>query len=272
MTKHYFTRVLLASLCVTYTLQTVSAADVAASANEVQIQRSFVNLDFSQPQQTELNRQVSQDLIPGWRTTHRYWGNLGRIIEIWRGAGYADAGTLPNASNDQYAELNAEEPSALYQKVCLFRGESFTWSFKHAARQSNVTETAEFLIGTVADQVAGNATYVVTPLQSITTSSVTRSQSGRWATRSGTATVGSLVAQSGGIYSFIFRATNGATLGNLLDDVKIGLKPAVEFSASSNKYYEGNDSTTGKKHVMLASTFKQQSVRFFKSNNSCLMR
>ncbi|MEG1854766.1 MAG: hypothetical protein RR231_04610, partial [Acinetobacter sp.] len=247
MTKHYFTRVLLASLCVTSTLQTVAAADVAASANEVQIQRSFVNLDFSQPQQTELNRQVSQDLIPGWRTTHRYWGNLGRIIEIWRGAGYADAGTLPNASNDQYAELNAEEPSALYQKVCLFRGESFTWSFKHAARQSNVTETAEFLIGTVADQVAGNATYVVTPLQSITTSSVTRSQSGRWATRSGTATVGSLVAQSGGIYSFIFRATNGATLGNLLDDVKIGLKPAVEFSASSNKYYEGNDSTTGKK-------------------------
>lgn len=250
MTKHYFTRVLLASLCVTSTLQTVAAADVAASANEVQIQRSFVNLDFSQPQQTELNRQVSQDLIPGWRTTHRYWGNLGRIIEIWRGAGYADAGTLPNASNDQYAELNAEEPSALYQKVCLFRGESFTWSFKHAARQSNVTETAEFLIGTVADQVAGNATYVVTPLQSITTSSVIRSQSGRWATRSGTATVGSLVAQSGGIYSFIFRATNGATLGNLLDDVKIGLKPAVEFSASSNKYYEGNDSTTGKKQAV----------------------
>ncbi len=247
MTKHYFTRILLASLCVTSTLQTVTAADVAASANQVQIQRSFVNLDFSQPQQTELNRQVSQDLIPGWRTTHRYWGNLGRIIEIWRGAGYADAGTLPNASNDQYAELNAEEPSALYQKVCLFRGESFTWSFKHAARQSNVTETAEFLIGTVADQVAGNATYVVTPLQSITTSSVTRSESGRWATRSGTATVGSLVAESGGIYSFIFRATNGATLGNLLDDVKIGLKPAVEFSASSNKYYEGNDSTTGKK-------------------------
>ena len=250
MKKHYFTRVLLTSLCVTSTLQTVAAADVAASANEVQIQRSFVNLDFSQPQQTELNRQVSQDLIPGWRTTHRYWGNLGRIIEIWRGAGYADAGTLPNASNDQYAELNAEEPSALYQKVCLFRGESFTWSFKHAARQSNVTETAEFLIGTVADQVAGNATYVVTPLQSITTSSVTRSQSGRWATRSGTATVGSLVAQSGGIYSFIFRATNGATLGNLLDDVKIGLKPAVEFSASSNKYYEGNDSTTGKKQAV----------------------
>lgn len=246
MKKHYFAPVLLTTLCFSSTLQTVAAADVAASANEVQIQRSFVNLDFSQPQQTELNRQVSQDFIPGWRTTHRYWGNLGRIIEIWRGAGYADAGTLPNASNDQYAELNAEEPSALYQKVCLFRGESFTWSFKHAARQSNVTETAEFLIGTVADQVAGNATYVVTPLQSITTSSVTRSQSGRWATRSGTATVGSLVAQSGGIYSFIFRATNGATLGNLLDDVKIGLKPAVEFSASSNKYYEGNDNTSGK--------------------------
>jgi hypothetical protein len=41
MKKHYFTRVLLASLCVTSTLQTVAAADVAASANEVQIQRSL---------------------------------------------------------------------------------------------------------------------------------------------------------------------------------------------------------------------------------------
>ncbi len=49
MIKHYFTRVLLASLCVTSTLQTVAAADVAASSGEVSIQRSFVNLNFSQP-------------------------------------------------------------------------------------------------------------------------------------------------------------------------------------------------------------------------------
>lgn len=246
MIKRYLPHVLASSVLMVGGVAQVDAADVAANTNEVQIQRSFVNLDFSQPPQTVLNRQISQDLIPGWRTTHRYWGNLGRIIEIWRGAGYADAGTLPNASDDQYAELNAEEPSALYQKVCLFKGESFDWSFKHAARQNNVTETAEFLIGTVADQVAGNATYAVSSLQSITTSSVTRSQPGRWATRSGTVTVGNEIAQAGGIYSFIFRATNGSTLGNFLDDIKIGLRPAVEFSANSNKYYEGNDNVSGK--------------------------
>jgi endonuclease/exonuclease/phosphatase (EEP) superfamily protein YafD len=63
MKKHYFTRVLLASLCVTSTLQTVAAADVAASANEVQIQRSFVNLSFNQPALSGTYAQLSESQV-----------------------------------------------------------------------------------------------------------------------------------------------------------------------------------------------------------------
>lgn len=174
----------------------------------------------------------------------RHGGGQGRIIEIWKGAGHS-SGNLPNTGNDQYAELNAEENSALYQKVCLFGGETFDWSLQHAARQNNVTETMEFLIGTVADNVSGSQTYLYEKLQDITTSSVTRSQSPRWATRSGTTTVSSTVPEDGGIYSFIFRATNGSTLGNFLDNIKLKLRPAVEFDAASGKFYEGDNGVNG---------------------------
>lgn len=103
MTKHYFTRVLLASLCVTSTLRTVSAADVAASSGEVSIQRSFVNLNFSQPDirgysssgaklagntnTSQTNVFLTEAEVPGWRTTHPIraagtWNQAGRLIEI----------------------------------------------------------------------------------------------------------------------------------------------------------------------------------------------
>ena len=71
MIKRYLPHVLASSVLMVGGVAQVDAADVAANTNEVQIQRSFVNLDFSQPPQTVLNRQISQDLIPGWRTTHR---------------------------------------------------------------------------------------------------------------------------------------------------------------------------------------------------------
>ena len=230
-------RTLIASLI--FTSNHSYSAVTADKQTTVGIQRSFVNLNFSEPTITGTHKQMSQDKVPGWRTTHSFWGTEGRLIEIWRGEG--PDSNLPNASTDQYAELNAEEASALYQNVCLFQGESFDWSFKHAARQgNNVEEKAEFLIGTVADTVAGNATYAVTSLQSIYTSTSKRSQSGRWATRSGTITIGDKIAKDGGIYSFIFRATNGSTLGNFLDDIKIGLKPAVEFSAKNGEFLENS--------------------------------
>lgn len=232
-------RLLIASMILS-PLSAYSAV-IADHQTTVGIQRSFVNLSFNEPTISGNHTQLSQDKVPGWKTTHSFWGSEGRLIEIWRAEGHSSAGVMPNASNDQYAELNAEEASALYQNVCLFQGESFDWSFKHAARQSgDVQETAEFLIGTVNDSIAGNAKYSVNSLQSIYTSTSIRSQTGRWVTRSGSIVVGDKIPKDGGIYSFIFRATNGSTLGNFLDDIKIGLKPAVEFSANNGEFIENS--------------------------------
>ncbi len=247
MKKHYFTRVLLASLCVTSTLQTVAAADVAASANEVQIQRSFVNLSFNQPALSGTHAQLSESQVEGWLTTHK----LPKLIEIWRGKGPdGNAPTSWGTSNsaNQYAELNAEDASALYQSVCLFKNEEFTWNFKHAAR-SSTNEQATFYIGKVG--TGDRLNYSIN--QTIGTSQpVTQLFAWKDANANPTTNKATVTAESG-IYQFIFSATrwgSSRTLGNFLDDIKIGLKPAVEFSASSNKYYEGNDSTTGKKQAV----------------------
>ncbi|MDH1697896.1 hypothetical protein N5I05_04920 [Acinetobacter johnsonii] len=265
MTKHYFTRVLLASLCVTSTLRTVSAADVAASSGEVSIQRSFVNLNFSQPDirgysssgaklagntnTSQTNVFLTEAEVPGWRTTHPIraagtWNQAGRLIEIWRAAG---AAALPNTSNDQYAELNADAISALYQNVCLFGGEQFTWSFKHAGRNLNTAESLKFHIGTITGSSISSLQTIVSDTVTRTSSQTTMSTRWKSVSVGNTAeTVRGGIPTTGGVYSFIFEATNGSTEGNFLDEIKIGLKPAVEFSASSNKYYEGNDNTSGK--------------------------
>ena len=245
MNKNLLAGIIANSIIFFSSISATVYADTSASVDNVKIQRSFVNLDFQDVIFPLSNQQVNQNSVPGWRTTHRDMGGTkGRIIEIWKGAGHS-SGNLPNAANDQYAELNAEENSALYQKVCLFGGETFNWSLQHAARQTNTTETMEFLIGTVADGVSGSQTYSYTELQKITTSSVTRNQTPRWATRTGTTTVSSIVPESGGIYSFIFKAQNGSTLGNFLDNIVLKLKPAVEFDAASGNFYEGDDGVVG---------------------------
>lgn len=239
MIKRYLPHVLTSTVLLLGGMAQVYAADTAADTSKVKIQRSFVNLDFSQPQQTVSNRQISQDLVPGWKTTHRVY-NGARIIEIWRGTGYNGL-MVGTAANNQYAELNAEEASAVYQNVCLFGGETFSWSFAHSTRVDR-NETSKFYIGQV-NTSAATAKHTTSEMQFIG-SSPTHTEVNKWRTASGTTTIGNAIPKTGGIYSFIFEATGAATtLGNFLDDIKIGLKPAVEFSAASARFYEGGDAT-----------------------------
>lgn len=254
MKKKVFLKSLAASFVLLGFVSVKVKADIPASADSVQIQRSFVNLDFQDVIFSALNQQVSQDKVPGWLTTHRVMdNNRGRIIEIWKGAGHSSTTPLKADSNDQYAELNAEEDAALYQKVCLFGGERFSWSLDHSGRQKNIDETMEFLIGKVNENSGSNAKYTYSSIQSITkntfrlTDQTTIANNNRWATLSGTTQVSSQIPSNGEVVSFIFKAYNGSTLGNFLDNIVLKLKPAVGFSAKSGDYYEGNDGTVGAK-------------------------
>lgn len=254
--KQFLGHVLFLSILVTVTENSFAAADVQldnTATNSTLIQRSFVNLDFSSPNiNTTYNQNgqagtgatnvaLPETLVPGWRTTHSYraageWWQAGRLIEIWRGQGApSDKMTGESStSTNQYAELNAEEASVLYQNVCLIKGETFSYYFAHATR-SSTSEKAKFSIGTVTDTPTAKRGW--TALQSIVSATST-STNKTWNPYSGTATVSGISANSG-IYSFGFEAVSAGTTGNFLDNVSItGLKPVVEFSTAADSAFE----------------------------------
>ncbi|WP_228147473.1 DUF11 domain-containing protein [Acinetobacter sp. ANC 3813] len=247
--KQYWVRALAFSLFASSSISHVNAADAAASSSEVQIQRSFVNLSFNQPALSAngTTMQYAESAVDGWLTTH----SAPKLIEIWRGRGaaptsYTAWNTVNNGSPiNQYAELNASARSALYQSVCLFKDEEFSWNFRHAAR-SDTNEQTTFYIGKVsADRFSFTINQTIGASQPVTSLF-------EWKNANATGAKAKVTVASG-IYQFIFDATrfgSNATLGNFIDDIQLGLKPAVEFSANSNKYYEGSNTTTGKQQAV----------------------
>ena len=197
MIKRYLPHVLASTVLLLGGMaQVYAAADkqLTTTTDPNLIQRSFLNLDFSQPniyvnyQQNgksgsgAKNVALPEQLVTGWKTTHRvmtadnFW-QAGRLIEIWRGQGayanstwqVANGGDYTSSSANQYAELNAEESSTLYQNVCLIQDESFNYSFKHTRRIST-SEQASFSIGIVTDTTT-NAARSYTSKQNIATTS-----------------------------------------------------------------------------------------------------
>ncbi len=244
MIKRYLPHVLTSTVLLLGGMAQVYAADTAADTNKVKIQRSFINLSFNQPG-VSLNpgtTQFNESAVEGWLTTHP----TPKLIEIWRGRGaaatsYTNWNTVNNSPMvNQYAELNASARSALYQTVCLFKDEEFSWNFRHAAR-SDLSEQTTFYIGKVsADRFSFTVNQTIGTSQTVTNLF-------EWKNANSTGAKAKVNVASG-IYQFIFDATkfgSNATLGNFIDDIQLGLKPAVEFSAASARFYEGGD-TTGK--------------------------
>ncbi|SCC72469.1 DUF11 domain-containing protein [Acinetobacter albensis] len=242
MIKRYLGHILASSVLWTSAISPLYAADTAADTAKVKIQRSFVNLGFNQPALSSNNTtdQFAETAVEGWLTTHPN----PKLIEIWRGRGaastsYSNWSTINNSpSANQYAELNASAQSALYQNVCLFKDEEFIWNFRHAAR-SSTNEQATFYIGKVsADRFSFSKDQTIGTSQSV-------SNLFEWKFANPNGNKAKVNVQSG-IYQFIFDATrygSNATLGNFIDDISLSLKPAVEFSADSGRFYEGSETT-----------------------------
>lgn len=218
-------------------------ADEKASSDQVKIQRSFINFNFNHPNITSGSsghKQFNEGEVDGWRTTHK----LPKLIEMWKGKGPdTNATTAWGTANNgnQYAELNAEYASALYQPVCFIKNEEFEWDFKHA-RRSNNAEQAGLIIGRVNKNTATSSngdTYV--SYQEIG-KSPTALGLFSWRNVNPEKTKAKVTVDTGN-YDLLFAALNSQnkTLGNFIDDIVIRLKPAVEFSTQSDKYYEGGE-------------------------------
>ncbi len=148
--------------------------------------------------------------IKEWNTT----ASDGKI-EIWK-SGFNG---VPSVTGTQFAELNANMVSRLYQNICLRNGETLGWSFSHRGR--NGTDVMEFNIY----NAAGTSKLLV--LQSASTGNTA------WKNYSGS----QVFNLPSGAYQVSFESISSAggnnSIGNFLDAIDINLAPVIEFVTAS---------------------------------------
>ncbi|MGG6462308.1 hypothetical protein [Solilutibacter silvestris] len=142
-------------------------------------------------------------------------------------------------SGNNFAELNAEAASRIYQNVCLINGESFNWTFSHRGRNSSTTrDVAAFKVGASQEIVRVGTTNTGATDTPIPSAGVTVASGGNgWVDYSGNYTYSGAT----GINSLGFEAissSGGVTQGNLLDNIQIQIAPFVEFVQSSSSGLE----------------------------------
>ena len=219
---------------------------------QAQVQRSFINLGFEQPDlgSCATSAQIDSATVPGWETTHSsstgYQPGCGTsfdingpLIEIWANQfnGYL------SGEGTQHAELNARAASRIYQNVCMATGEQVTWSFLHRGRSGgfdvaefNIDDNSNTVVTARTNPVGGTA-YTPADCTSneggVTSGSCNAPvQVVSWRRYSGTFTWNG----SSGVHNVGFQAistSGGPTLGNFIDDIRLELLPYVEFSAPS---------------------------------------
>lgn len=234
------------------------AALLSPMLAHAQVQRSYLNPGFEVPVLTAPGtagcwRSLTEALVPGWTTTHSVRAQAGDCaaptgtpngpaIELWR----TPYNGVPARTGNNHAELNAFEPSRIYQNVCLINGDRIDWRFSHRGRLS----------ATVRDQMAYNVGASVPIVTVATTSSgafdapvaaqgtVNAPADGGSGWRDYT---GSFVyAGASGVTSMGFEAIstagNNPSNGNFLDNIQIQLKPFVEFVQPSSSTPESASS------------------------------
>lgn len=232
---------------------------VVAFPATAQVQRSFANLSFEQPNLATAGCRVyiAASQVPGWNTTHTPFAtqNVGDcvvpagfsqtapILELWRTPRDNASGGMVNArSGSQIAELNAEVASRIYQNVCLINGESVSWRFSHRGRGStSVHDQMEMKVGATSTVVRVGTTNngsFLTPVVSQGTIQPPTNVAGNvtWVDYRGSFAY----AGTTGTTNLGFEAIGGTTSGNLLDDIQIELAPFVEFTQPSSSTPESS--------------------------------
>lgn len=217
-----------------------------------QVQRNYLNPSFEVPALTASNpaagcwKLVNELAVPGWATTHpsaAIQGDCtapntatGRMMELWR-TGF---GGVTAREGLNLAELNAVVSSRMYQNVCLINGESIAWRFSHRGRISgSAPDVAAYNVGAsvpiVTVSTTNNGTMPAgTPVANQGTVNPVPAPVNGWRDYSGRFTYAGATGVTAMGFEAIRSANGNNSIGNLLDNIQIELRPFVEFVSSSS--------------------------------------
>lgn len=138
---------LVLTLCMVLSLAPMSALAEGDPSNDSNNPNTAVNAivngSFEEPGQTDKAPQL--DYVPGWSTTA-----TDRLIEFGVNTKASSAPQLSGTDKSipdgkQFAELNADETSTLYQNVSTVGGHIYEWGLSHRGRAR--TDTMALIIG-----------------------------------------------------------------------------------------------------------------------------
>lgn len=138
---------LVLTFCMVLSLVPMSALATGDSSSDPdRVDNAIVNGSFEEPAQTsELAPQLNATTVPGWSTTAtdhliEFGVNIGRSSapQLW-----GTDRSIPDGN--QFAELNADETSTLYQNVSTVGGHIYEWGLSHRGRMGK--DTMALIIG-----------------------------------------------------------------------------------------------------------------------------
>lgn len=135
---------LVLTFCMVLSLVPMSALATGDSSSDPdRVDNAIVNGSFEQfeqlDQETGTAPQLKAEKVPGWSTTA-----TDRLIEFGVNIGTSSAPQLSGndksiPDGNQFAELNADETSTLYQNVSTVGGHIYEWGLSHRGRMGKDT-------------------------------------------------------------------------------------------------------------------------------------
>ncbi|MFZ4515307.1 MAG: hypothetical protein ACOYN3_03265 [Acidimicrobiia bacterium] len=167
------------------------------------------NNGFEAPVMTSSTYQlVDQSTVPGWSTTA-----ADGKMELWK-SGFQG---VPAAEGNQFAELNANLVSTLYQDIPTTPGQTLVWALSHRGR--NGVDTMNVRIGAPG----GTLTTVATASDGNTA----------WGRHSGTYTIPTGQTVTRFAFESVSAAGGNPSIGNFLDAISFGSSACVTANKSA---------------------------------------
>lgn len=161
------------------------------------------NNGFETPLMTTSTYQiVDQSTVPGWSTTA-----ADGKMELWK-SGF---GGVPAAEGNQFAELNANLVSTLYQDIPTTPGQTLVWSLSHRGR--NGVDTMNVRIGAPGSSLSIEATV--------------SDGNTAWGRHSGTYTIPAGQTVTRFAFESVSAAGGNPSIGNFLDAISFGTPACV---------------------------------------------